>query len=249
MQARRSVLAALLAAASVVATAGAGFAQGAYPDRPVRLLVGYPAAGPVDIIARVVADKLSELWGQPVVIENVPGAGGNIAGDRTAKATPDGYTLLMATNAQLAINPFLYGKMTYDTVKDLGYMYLSTDGWDASTLSKGDILELSTVYAVNSVTKATLPFLRQFVVLEDTVAVARLVHIHLVGESGAAATHDLHAQATLAEPLLGQQVADLPRGLIGHRDHDGSVPGPTLSRPWPPACRCPGASSSPRSPP
>lgn len=119
MQARRSVLAALLAAASVVATAGAGFAQGAYPDRPVRLLVGYPAAGPVDIIARVVADKLSELWGQPVVIENVPGAGGNIAGDRTAKATPDGYTLLMATNAQLAINPFLYGKMTYDTVKDL----------------------------------------------------------------------------------------------------------------------------------
>ena len=65
------------------------------------------------------SDKLSEIWGQPVVIENVSGAGGNIAGDRVAKATPDGYTLLVATNAQLAVNPGLYTKMTYDPVKDL----------------------------------------------------------------------------------------------------------------------------------
>ena len=72
----------------------------------------------MDIIARVMSDKLSEIWGQPVVVENVSGAGGNIAGDRVAKATPDGYTLLVATNAQLAVNPSLY-KMTYDPAKDL----------------------------------------------------------------------------------------------------------------------------------
>jgi len=62
---------------------------------------------------------LTEIWSQPVVVENVSGAGGNIAGDRVAKAAPDGYTLLVATNAQLAVNPSLYTKMTYDPAKDL----------------------------------------------------------------------------------------------------------------------------------
>jgi len=83
------------------------------------MVLGYPPAGPVDIIARLMSDKLSQIWGQPVVVENVPGAAGNIAGDRVAKAAPDGYTLLMATNAQLAINPSLYKKMTYNPAKDL----------------------------------------------------------------------------------------------------------------------------------
>jgi tripartite-type tricarboxylate transporter receptor subunit TctC len=90
-----------------------------YPVRSVRIVVGFAAAGPVDIIARAIGNKLSEIWGQPVVVENDPGAGGNIAGDRVAKATPDGYTLLMATNALLAINPSLYDKMTFDPAKDL----------------------------------------------------------------------------------------------------------------------------------
>jgi tripartite-type tricarboxylate transporter receptor subunit TctC len=90
-----------------------------YPVRSVRIVVGFAAAGPVDIIARAIGSKLSEIWGQPVVVENDPGAGGNIAGDRVAKATPDGYTLLMATNALLAINPSLYDKMTFDPAKDL----------------------------------------------------------------------------------------------------------------------------------
>ena len=83
------------------------------------MVLGYPPAGPVDIIARIVADRLSQIWGQPVVVDNVSGAGGNIGGDRVAKSTPDGYTILMATNAQIAINPGLYAKMTYDPAKDL----------------------------------------------------------------------------------------------------------------------------------
>jgi tripartite-type tricarboxylate transporter receptor subunit TctC len=119
MKRKLKITAALIAALPIVLVAGNALAQSSYPDRAVRMVVGYPPAGPVDIIARVMSDKLSEIWGQPVIIENVSGAGGNIAGDRVAKATPDGYTLLVATNAQLAVNPGLYTKMPYDPVKDL----------------------------------------------------------------------------------------------------------------------------------
>jgi tripartite-type tricarboxylate transporter receptor subunit TctC len=111
-------IAALLAVLAIVAPAGSANAQN-YPDRAVKVTVGYPPGGPVDIIARVVSDRLAEIWGKPVVVENITGAGGNIAGDHVAKAAPDGYTLLMATNALLAINPSLYSKMTFDPNKDL----------------------------------------------------------------------------------------------------------------------------------
>jgi len=113
------IAAALMAVLPLFFGAGNAVAQSGYPDHAVRMIVGYPPAGPVDIIARVMSDRLAEVWQQPVVIENVSGAGGNIAGDRVAKAMPDGYTLLVATNAQLAVNPSLYTKMTYDPAKDL----------------------------------------------------------------------------------------------------------------------------------
>jgi tripartite-type tricarboxylate transporter receptor subunit TctC len=113
------ITAALIAALAIFSTAGGTKAQSGYPDRAVHMVLGYPPAGPVDIIARIMADRLSAIWGQPVVVENISGAGGNIAGDRVAKTAPDGYTLLMATNAQVAINPSLYTKMTYDPAKDL----------------------------------------------------------------------------------------------------------------------------------
>ena len=113
------ITAALIAALAMLAAAGGAVAQSGYPDRAVHMLVGFPPAGPVDIIARVMSDRLSQIWGKPAVVENVSGAGGNIAGDRVAKAAPDGYTLLIATNAQVAINPSLYNKMTFDPAKDL----------------------------------------------------------------------------------------------------------------------------------
>jgi tripartite-type tricarboxylate transporter receptor subunit TctC len=119
MKIKMKISAALIAALAIFSTANVAVAQSGYPDHAVRMLVGYPSAGPVDIIARIMADRLSQIWGQPVVVENVSGAGGNIAGDRVAKAAPDGYTLLMTTNAQVAINPSLYAKMTYDPAKDL----------------------------------------------------------------------------------------------------------------------------------
>lgn len=111
--------AALIAALTIMPAASVAVAQSKYPDHAVKMEVGYPPGGPVDIIARVVADRLSQIWGQPVIVENISGAGGNIAGDRLAKAAPDGYTLMMATNAQVAINPSLYKKLTYDPATDL----------------------------------------------------------------------------------------------------------------------------------
>jgi tripartite-type tricarboxylate transporter receptor subunit TctC len=94
-------------------------AQNAFPERTVRILVGYVPGGPNDIIARAIGDKLAQAWNRSVVVENVPGAGGNIAGDRVAKAAPDGYTLLLANSSQVVVNPSLFEKMTYDPLKDL----------------------------------------------------------------------------------------------------------------------------------
>jgi tripartite-type tricarboxylate transporter receptor subunit TctC len=125
MKIRASVSGALICALSLLAGVRDGFAQSNYPDHTVRIVVGFAAAGPVDIIARIMGDRLSKLWGQSVVVENIPGSAGNIAGGRAARAAPDGYTLLMTTNAQLAINPSLYNKMPYDPAKDLALITLS----------------------------------------------------------------------------------------------------------------------------
>jgi tripartite-type tricarboxylate transporter receptor subunit TctC len=85
----------------------------------VRLLVGFAPGGPNDIVARLVGERLSAIWGKPVVIDNVTGASGNLAADRVAKSAPDGYTLLMAAAAQIVVNLSLYQKMTFDPTKDL----------------------------------------------------------------------------------------------------------------------------------
>jgi tripartite-type tricarboxylate transporter receptor subunit TctC len=114
----RRAIAAIFAALAALAPPPAAQAQGNYPDHPVHILVGYPPGGPVDIIARIMSDKLAQLWGQTAVIENIAGAGGNIAADRAVHSAPDGYTLLVSTNAQLVVNPSLY-KMTFEPAKDL----------------------------------------------------------------------------------------------------------------------------------
>ncbi|WP_068018498.1 tripartite tricarboxylate transporter substrate binding protein [Rhodoplanes sp. Z2-YC6860] len=101
-----------------LAGAGPGMAQATYPDRPIRLLLPFPAGGAVDIIARVMTAKMSEDLGKPFIIENKSGAGGVIATDAVAKATPDGYTLLLTTPNH-TINAALQTSLPYDTAKDL----------------------------------------------------------------------------------------------------------------------------------
>jgi tripartite-type tricarboxylate transporter receptor subunit TctC len=93
-------------------------AQAPYPNHPVRIVVPFPAGGTTDILARAVAQKLTETLGQSFVVENRAGAGGNIGADLVAKSPPDGYTMLMGTVGTHAINPSLYEKMPYDHVKD-----------------------------------------------------------------------------------------------------------------------------------
>jgi tripartite-type tricarboxylate transporter receptor subunit TctC len=109
---------------TILATiAAATLAQGAlaaqWPDRPVRMLVGFAPGGGTDATARAIAPRLTELLGQQVIVDNRPGATGNIATDITAKSSPDGYTILMGTIAALAINPALYEKLPFDPLKDL----------------------------------------------------------------------------------------------------------------------------------
>jgi tripartite-type tricarboxylate transporter receptor subunit TctC len=93
-------------------------AQPAYPNKPVRILVPFPPGGPADALARIFGDNLSQSLGQPFVIENKPGAGGNIGMEQGAKATPDGYTLTLAAVGNLTIAPSLYSKLPYDPAKD-----------------------------------------------------------------------------------------------------------------------------------
>ena len=101
----------------IFGAAGAA-AQSGYPEKPVRILVGFTPGVAPDIAARLLADKFTEAWGKAVVVENVTGAGGNIATDRAAKSAPDGYTLLMGGNSSIAVSPSLYAKLSYDPVKD-----------------------------------------------------------------------------------------------------------------------------------
>jgi len=103
-----------LIAAALLALAGAAVAQGAYPARPVTLVVPFPPGGGTDTGARIVAQKLGTKWGQTVIVENKGGAAGMIGADMVAKAKPDGYTLLMGNIGTQAINPSLYKKMPYD---------------------------------------------------------------------------------------------------------------------------------------
>ena len=106
-----------LAAALLLACAGPTRAQD-FPTKPIRIVVPYAAGGSVDPIARLVGDRLAKLVGQPVVIENRPGAGGNIGIEAVVRGTHDGYTLL-ATPSAVTINPSLYTKVPYDLDKDL----------------------------------------------------------------------------------------------------------------------------------
>jgi len=103
--------------------AGAAAAQ-SWPSRPLRLVVPYAPGGPIDVSARLLAAKLQEPLGQPVVVENRPGAGGNIGVDLIAKGPADGYNLVMSAIATLAINPSLYPSLPYDPLKDLRHVTL-----------------------------------------------------------------------------------------------------------------------------
>jgi tripartite-type tricarboxylate transporter receptor subunit TctC len=111
---------------SLIATLGAGTAASllpraafaAFPDRPIHLIVPFAAGGNADIVGRIVGERISNALGQPVVVDNKGGAGGSIGAEAVARATPDGYTLLVGSNGPLTVNPFVQAKLGYDPLKD-----------------------------------------------------------------------------------------------------------------------------------
>ncbi|HET6263765.1 MAG TPA: tripartite tricarboxylate transporter substrate-binding protein, partial [Usitatibacter sp.] len=108
-------IAAALLAVLLPAAAGAQ----SWPTKPVKMIVPFAAGGATDVVARLLAQKLTEEWGQSVVVENRAGAGGNIGGDAVAKSPPDGYTLLMASGAIVIAGPHMYKSLPYDPARDL----------------------------------------------------------------------------------------------------------------------------------
>ena len=117
----------------------------AWPSKPVRIVVAYPPGGGIDVMARQLADKLTPAWGQPVVVENKPGANTIVAADAVAKSTADGHTVLMTTDATFSINPHLYAKLPYDAQRDfmpvtmlvlLHQLLVAHPSWQANTLEE-----------------------------------------------------------------------------------------------------------------
>src|SRR6187455_1630830 len=114
----------LLACALAAVAVNACWAQN-YPAKPIRFYTPYPPGGTTDILARLIGAKMHETWGQPVIVEAKPGAGGNVGTDFVAKAAPDGYTILMGASGPLAINASLFSKLPYDPAKDLAPVVLA----------------------------------------------------------------------------------------------------------------------------
>ena len=121
---RSPLLEALLAGAVALTVAGAAAGQ-TYPTKPIRVIVPYPAGGATDFFARAVFPKMGEALGQPVVVENKPGAGTAIGASEVARSAPDGYTLLLGDAGTFAFNPTLYKKLSYDPVKDFAPVSLT----------------------------------------------------------------------------------------------------------------------------
>jgi tripartite-type tricarboxylate transporter receptor subunit TctC len=109
---------------AVIALVVSAGAHAQYPSKAIRFVVPFPAGGPLDIVARSIGQELNRAWAQPVLVDNRPGAGGNIGADLAAKSPPDGYTLFMGTSGPLAINSSLYAKLPFDPMKDFAPVIL-----------------------------------------------------------------------------------------------------------------------------
>jgi tripartite-type tricarboxylate transporter receptor subunit TctC len=134
---RRLALASLVASLGVLALSPAA-AQETFPSRPIRIVVPFPAGGPTDILSRIVAQKMSEAWGQPVVVENRPGADTALGAVQVAKAAPDGYTLLAAMDTTLVMNPATKTSLPYDPFKDFASITLAAKNTSLLTVRAAD---------------------------------------------------------------------------------------------------------------
>lgn len=164
--------------------AGVATAQ-VYPSKPVRMLVGFPAGASLDLAARIVSGKLSELLQQNVIVDNRPGAAGNIAAELAARARPDGYTLLFGANGALAINPALYGNLPFDSVRDFAPI--------------GKVAETANVLVTNAAFPAAS--------VEQLIAIAKAKPL-LAGSSGSGSPG--HLALALFNTMAGTKIEHVP---------------------------------------
>jgi tripartite-type tricarboxylate transporter receptor subunit TctC len=168
----------------------------AYPDRPIRLIVPFAAGGNADIVGRLVGEQMAQALGQPVVVDNRGGAGGSIGAEAVARSAPDGYTLLVASNGPLTVNPFVQAKLGYDPLKDFAPVALTSYAPHAIILNASvpakttaDLIALSKSQPVNIATSgvgsATHMTLERFIAQTG----AKLTHVPY--RSGGALMPDL----------------------------------------------------------
>jgi tripartite-type tricarboxylate transporter receptor subunit TctC len=181
----RRLLSAVVAVFALVLLAAPAMA--AFPERAVRIIVPFPAGGSNDVIARILGQRLSEIWGQPVVVENRAGAGGNVGAEGVARASADGYTLLLAAPGPLAINPSLFQRMNFDPLKDFAPVALAAS--------------VPIVLAVNPQVRATS--------VAELIALAKAEpgKLHF-GSSGAGSTN--HLAGELFKTLAGINIVHVP---------------------------------------
>jgi len=181
----------VVAAWIALLAAGGALAQTSYPDKPVRILVGFTPGSATDITARIFAQKFSEAWGVPVTVENAPGAGGTVAVDRVVKAAPDGYTLAYAANGAMTIAPSL-GRLSYDSAADLAPISL--------------LLQMPSIVAVNNDVPA-----RSF---QDLIALAKAQPGKLSYATPGVGTPQ-HIAGELLKILAGVDIIHVPyRGAV-----------------------------------
>jgi tripartite-type tricarboxylate transporter receptor subunit TctC len=184
-------LAALFSGGAALLTAGGALAQASYPDRTIRVIVAFPPGGPSDIVARLMAEKLTEALGKPAVVENVSGASGNIGTERVAKSVPDGHTLLISAPGPLVVNPSLYQKVPFDPIRDFAPI--------SQLCYTPNVLVVNNEVPVKSV--------------QELIALARKNPGHLSFASGGAGTSN-HLAAELFKFMAGINLQHVPyRGV------------------------------------
>lgn len=180
-------IAVALAALFMALPAGLVAAPQAFPDRPVRIVVPFPPGGSNDVVARVLGQRLSELWGQAVIIENRGGAGGNVGSEMVARSTPDGYTLLLTAPGPLSINQAIYDRLSYDPANDFAPV--------------AQVAAVPIVLAVNPAVKATS--------VAELIALAKSQPGKLnFGSSGNGTTN--HLAGELLKSLAGIDIVHVP---------------------------------------
>ena len=187
-------------------------AQSDYPNRPIRLIIGFPAGGSTDIVGRVVAQKLGERLGQAVVVENKGGAGGTIGTDAAAKAAPDGYTLTLGTTSTMAVAPGAYSKLGYDPIKNFSpislvavtpYLLVVNPQVPANTLAELVTLAKSQPDKLNFASAGNGSTTQLAMEMLNDVAGMKMTHIPYKGNADA----DLAILSNQAQVLFGSMPA------------------------------------------